>query len=157
MTGEITVNGTPYRFDGDPGYLEGDRGTSFPSRYVWTHCFFPEGSLMISVAEIPFGPIRFTGVICAILWRGAEYRLATYRGAKAERVADGEVIIRQGDLKLTAKLIEQRAFPLNAPTGGAMTRVIRESASCKASYTLERKGELLFSFTSDQASFEFEW
>ena len=156
VTGTVTVNGTSYRFDNAQGYSEGDRGRSFPRTYAWTHCFLPQGSLMLSVAEIPMGKLRFTGIIGAILWEGRQYRIATYLGAKAIRAEKGEIVVRQGDLTLTAKLLERHAHPLFAPVQGAMTRTIRESAACIASYVLEEKGKTVFSLTTDRASFEDE-
>ena len=157
VTGTVTVNGVSYRFDGDEGYIEGDRGRSFPREYLWTHCFFDQNSLMLSVADIPFGLFRFTGLLCVIWWKGKEYRLATYLGARATSIENGRAVIRQGDAELIVQLLEKHAHPLHAPTSGAMTRTIRESASCVASYTFRKSGKTLFSFTSDRASFEYEY
>ena len=157
VTGAITVNGVRYDFDRADGYIEGDRGRSFPRHYLWTHCFFEKNSLMLSVADIPFGILRFTGVLCSVWWEGKEYRLATYRGARVKEIGQGKAVICQGDMELTVQLLEKHAHPLYAPAHGAMTRTIRESASCVASYTFRRGGETLFSFTSDRASFEYEY
>ena len=157
VNGEITVNGKAYVFKDALGYIEGDKGTSFPEEYAWTQCFFEGGSLMLSVAEIPLGPLRFTGVICAILLNGKEYRLASYLGARAAKIADGEIVIRQGKYTLAASLIEKNAQPLAAPMGGNMLRIIRESAACRASYKLEKGDKTLLDFESDGASFEYEY
>ena len=157
VNGAISVNGVRYEFDNALGYTEGDRGFSFPSEYAWTQCFFGDGSLMLSVADIPFAGRHFTGIICVILWGGKEYRLATYLGAKAVKISDGEVIIRQGKYTFSARLIERNCKPLNAPVGGDMRRTIHESAACRASYRFEKSGRLLFEFESDKASFEFEY
>jgi len=157
VNGTLTVNGRDYIFDGAAGYIEGDRGRSFPKEYVWTHTFFPEGSLMLSVAHIPFGLLGFTGIISVVMWRGREYRFATYLGARVDHVRDGKAVIRQGKYVLTAKLLKRNALPLAAPVSGQMIRTIHESASCRAFYRLERAGEVLFEFTTDQASFEYEY
>lgn len=157
VTGTVTVNGVCYRFERDDGYIEGDRGRSFPREYLWTHCFFEKNSLMLSVADIPFGLFRFTGVLCVIWWEGKEYRLATYLGARATEIGKGKAVIRQGDEELTVQLLERQAHPLYAPMNGAMTRTVRESASCVASYTFRKNGKTLFTFTSDRASFEYEY
>lgn len=157
VTGTVTVNGVEYRFDGDDGYLEGDRGRSFPREYLWTHCFFDRNSLMLSVADIPFGIFRFTGVLCVIWYKGKEYRLATYLGARATEIGKGKAVIRQGDEELAVQLLEKHAHPLHAPANGAMTRTIRESASCVASYTFRKAGKTIFSVLSDRASFEYEY
>ena len=157
VDGELTVNGRCYRFDDGDGYLEGDRGRSFPRRYAWTQCCFPEGSLMLSVADVPLGPLTFTGAIAAVLWQGTEYRLATYLGAAVRRVREGEIVLRQGEWTLTARLLEQGGRPLRAPVGGAMARTIHEHAACRAFYRLDRGGRPLFAFESPRASFEFEY
>lgn len=157
VNGSLTVNGETCAFENAIGYLEGDRGCSFPRTYAWTQCSFPNGSLMLSAADIPFGLFHFTGVIAAIWWHGREYRLATYLGAKATRIQNGEIEIRQGAYTLTARLLEPAAHPLRAPSGGAMTRTIRESAACRAAYRFQKNGKTLFAFTSDTASFEYEY
>ncbi len=157
VDGKLTINGNTYLFKDGLGYLEGDRGRSFPSQYIWSQCHFGKNSLMLSVAEIPLGTIRFTGVISAILFRGKEYRLATYLGAKAVKVGDGEIILSQGDWTLRAKLLEKGTLSLQAPKGGNMTRLIRENPSCKAYYSFYQGKNKLFSFLSDRAAFEYEY
>lgn len=157
VNGEIFINGECYKFDNDLGYIEGDRGHSFPSRYVWTQSFFEDGSLMLSVAEIPFAMLRFTGIICVILWQGKQFRLATYLGARVEKIADNEVVIKQGRYTLSARLVEKNAQPLMAPLSSTMVRTIHESAACRASYSFKLDGETLLEFETDKASFEYEY
>lgn len=157
VNGELIINSTHYRFENALGYIEGDRGYSFPKEYAWTQCFFDGGSVMLSVADIPFGLFHFTGIIGIVLWHGKEYRIATYLGAKAVRIDSGEIVIRQGSSVLSVKLIDKNAHPLNAPVGGVMSRTIHESASCRASYHFEENGRTLFSFVSGRASFEYEY
>jgi len=160
VNGVINVNGEEYRFDNDAGYIEGDRGRSFPTVYAWTQCnFFDESpcSLMLSVADIPLGAIHFTGIIGVILWHGKEYRIATYLGAKATHIGNGIIDVFQGKFKLTAKLIKKQDNPLYAPVRGGMKRLIRESLSCTASYSFEEDGKTLFDFNTDRASFEYEF
>ena len=157
VNGELHINGESYRFENAVGYIEGDCGYSFPKEYAWTQCFFDGGSIMLSVADIPFGLFHFTGIIGVVLWQGREYRIATYLGAKAVKIENREIVIRQGDAVLTVKLIKKRAHPLHAPVGGVMSRTIHESASCRASYRFEKKGRMLFSFESTKASFEYEY
>lgn len=157
VSGSVQINGTDYRFENALGYIEGDRGYSFPSKYAWTHTFFKGGSLMMSAAEIPIGAFRFTGVISVIRWQGKEYRLATYNGAYLEKIQGGEIIVRQGRLRLTAKRLEESAHGLMAPVAGAMKRTIRENPSCRAYYCLQKDGKTLFSFETPHASFEYEY
>lgn len=156
VSGVVHVNGQKYEFKNALGYWEGDKGCSFPKKYIWTQCFFPQGSVMISVADIPVVGIRFTGVIAVVMWRGKEYRLATYLGARVVKNTKGEVRIVQGKLELEAHLLEPAEQPLRAPSNGNMVRTIHESASCRAFYWFRKAGRTLFAFESDRASFEFE-
>ena len=125
-----------------PGYIEGDRGRSFPTSYVWTQCNFVDetpNSIMLSAAEIPLGSIRFTGIIGIILWHGKEYRIATYLGAKIMQKGNGMLVIKQGRFIFTIKLIKKQDKLLYAPVYGSMKRMIRESTSCTAYYLFEGK------------------
>lgn len=156
LSGEVTLNGQSYKLGGGKGYIEGDRGRSFPSRYLWTHTFFDGGSLMLSIADIPLGVLNFTGIIGLIHYRGREYRIATYLGARAAHLTDGEALVRQGAYELSARLIERHPLPLAAPRSGDMSRTIHESASCIAEYAFSINKKNLFSFKTDRASFESE-
>ncbi len=157
VNGTLTVNNTQYYFKDSVGYIEGDRGYSFPKVYAWTQCCFDGGSLMLSVADIPLGSFRFTGVIGVIHWQGKEYRLATYLGAKAVKIEKGTLVIRQGDTVFQAKLIEKHAHPLRAPVSGSMSRTIHESAACRAAYCFHKNEQTIFSFETAKASFEYEY
>ncbi len=154
--GEITVNGERYDLGGGNGYIEGDRGYSFPSRYLWTHTFFEGGSLMLSIADIPLGVLNFTGIIGIIHYRGREYRLATYLGARVAHAREGEAVVRQGKYELSVRLIERHPLPLAAPCSGDMSRTIHESACCVAEYTFKIGTRVVFSFKTNKASFESE-
>lgn len=157
VDGSISINGREYIFDGGSGYVEGDRGYSFPSTYIWTQCILDSGSVMLSVADIPMGLFHFAGIIGFIIVDGVEYRIATYNGAKVVEIGDNSCTVRQGDMLLTVRLIRKNAYPLYAPVNGAMDRVIRESASCLAGYTFSVAGRTLLDIESNKASFEYEW
>lgn len=157
VNGCIKINDKEYIFDDSKCYIEGDRGYSFPSEYLWTHCFFENASVMLSVAKIPLGVVNFTGIIGVIRWQDKEYRIATYLGAKVTKIENGEVEIKQGKLALRVKLLKKNARPLLAPNKGNMTRTIHESTACRASYELKKGEKTLFSFESDRASFEYEY
>lgn len=157
VIGNITINERKYEFHNDVGYIEGDRGVSFPRRYIWTHCDFPDGALMLSIADIPLLGFEFTGIIGIILLNGKEHRIATYLGAKTLHITNNEVIVSQGEYEFTARLVTKNPQPLSAPLGGKMVRTIHESASCTAYYKFSCNGVVLLEFTSERASFEFEY
>lgn len=112
---------------------------------------------MLSVADIPMAGIYFTGIIGVVLWRGKEYRIATYLGARVVKIQNKMVRVIQGDLELDVRLLEAAERPLKAPTKGDMVRTIHESVSCRAFYQFRKKGCTLFAFETDRASFEFEY
>lgn len=156
VKGEIIINDINYSFNNGVGYIEGDRGRSFPKEYIWTQCHFKNGSLMLAVADIPFLGFSFKGIIGAVVIDGTEYRIATYLGAKISHAGNNAVIIRQGKYKLYAKLLEEKHQDLNAPVNGEMIRTIHESVSCRAYYKFSYKNRTLVEFESDNASFEYE-
>ena len=159
LQGSVTVDGRLYDFRGGTGYAETDSGTSFPRSYLWVQCNdFPQPcSLMLSIARIPFCGLAFRGCICAILYRGKEYRLATYLGARAEQVQPEEILIRQGPLTLRVHFLSSRHLGLSAPVQGKMSRLIRENITGHAHYQLCSGDQQLLDVESAQASFEYEW
>lgn len=157
VRGTVYVNEQKYSFQNAWGYWEGDSGRSFPKEYAWTQCLFPQGSLMLSVADIPMAGTHFTGIIGIVLWKGREYRLATYLGARAVTIKNGILRIVQNDMRLEVRLLKKASQPLKAPVMGNMTRTIHESAACTAYYHFQKAGNTLFSFESSQASFEYEY
>lgn len=157
VDGEIILNSTPFVFRNAIGYIEGDRGHSFPSKYVWTQCSFSDGSLMLSIADIPFGAFRFTGVIGVVLLNGKEYRIATFLGAKAVKMTPDEIIVRQGRYTFIIKPQSFSGHPLRAPVSGAMKRTIHEHPSCKVYYRLEKNGIPLLELDASNAAFEYEY
>ena len=157
VTGNVYINGQEFSFRNAWGYWEGDRGRSFPKEYIWTQCFFVGGALMLSVADIPMAGIHFTGTIGAVLWRGKEYRMATYLGARVVWIQNKMVRVIQGNLELEVRLLEAAKQPLKAPAKGDMVRTIHESASCRVFYQFRRNVCVLFAFETDKASVEFEY
>lgn len=157
IDGQITVNDQRFEFINGIGYIEGDRGRSFPKQYIWTQCSFKDNSLMLSVADIPFLGIHFTGIIGIVFLDGKEHRIATYLGAEIKQLGKNNVTVRQGNFEFTAKLLKNNPQPLSAPTNGNMCRTIHESTSCEAYYQFSYNNKILCEFTTDKASFEFEY
>ena len=75
LSGTLELNGERLDFSDGIGYIETDRGRSFPTKYLWTQCVWggPErGSLMLAIATIPLPVGGFTGCICSVLYHGQE-------------------------------------------------------------------------------------
>lgn len=156
LTGELRLAGAPIVLTGGKGYIEGDRGRSFPKTYLWLQCNdFPDDcSIMASVADIPFVGMHFMGCICAIVYKGQEYRLATYRGVKVCVAGKEKLVLKQGQYRLEADIDGRQAFALKAPTQGRMVRTIHESNSTYARFRFWVGTQLLFDFDSPHVSFE---
>lgn len=156
LTGGFYVGGQWIDLNGGIGYMEGDRGRSFPREYLWLHCndFSENCSIMASVADIPLCGIHFTGCICVVFYRGKEYRLATYCGVRIVAANKKQLTLSQGPLRLEAEMDASRSHPLRAPKSGRMTETIHESNCTCAHFRFWSGGELLFDLKSENCSFE---
>ncbi|MBO5340208.1 MAG: hypothetical protein J6A62_04350 [Oscillospiraceae bacterium] len=159
LNGTLTLNGETLNFSGGLGYIETDRGRSFPDKYLWTQCSWvnPEVTgLMLAVATIPILKyVRFTGTICSIHYNKREYRLAAYKGARIKAWSEHGAEVIQGKYRLVVEVLEKQGQPLRAPVEGAMGRIIHESLCSKVRYRFWEKGHLIFDHTDDGASFEY--
>lgn len=154
LTGTLFLNGEKLDFTGGTGYLESDRGHSFPQAYLWTQCSWEGCSLMLALASIPLWGFSFSGCICAILLNGREFRFATYKGVKILRWTPEQVELRQGKLRLLVELLHCEPLPLRAPVCGTMSRVVRESLRSSVRCRLWENRILLFDQTDFSAGFE---
>ncbi len=158
LTGAIVMDGEYLCFDNGRGYIERDRGTSFPKSYLWLQCnaFSQPGSIMVSIAEIPFAGIHFTGCICAIVFEKKEYRIATYCGVKIHAYSPQHVCLSQKNLLLDIEInTSEKGHPLASPVDGKMSGIIRESHQAAIRCRLWNVGQLVMDFKSNHASFEF--
>lgn len=155
LEGQLELNGYILDLCGGTGYIEADRGRSFPTEYLWTQCMWKDCSLMMSIATIPLCKTRFTGCICAIVLNGQEYRIATYRGARIQRWSSEGAVLIQGKYRLEVQLLDQKSQPLRAPADGDMSRTIHESLCAKVRYRFWRVGKLLIDHTDEYAGFEY--
>ena len=157
LYGKLYLNGREIDFNNGTGYIEGDRGTSFPESYTWVQCnsFDEECSVMISVAKIPFAGFKFRGCISVVWYKNKEYRLATYRGVKVLCCSENKLELKQGKYHLIVEIPKYSGHALNAPNKGKMSRTIHESPLCNARFRFHVDNQLLFDKKSDKASFEF--
>ena len=153
--GRLKLQNRELYFQNAAGYMEGDSGSSFPEKYIWTQHFFPEGSIMAAAAVIPMGKIRFTGTLGFLFIRNREYRFATYLGAVVEKIGEKELVIRQGHYRLCIRFPEPGEGTLKAPDSGKMTRSVWENIACKVEYTLIYKGRVLLHIATDRGAAEY--
>lgn len=157
LSGNVVLNGKDIDFIGGKGYIEGDSGRSFPKSYTWVQCndFDRNCSIMASAAHIPFAVSSFWGCIALVWLDGAEYRLATYRGARIKRRDAGRLLLEQGDLSLDVRFLGSHAgHLLDAPERGQMKRGIHEVPAAPAYFEFRRGNFVLFQGESRFASYE---
>lgn len=158
LQGSVTMDRHLHSFDGGLGYAEKDSGTSFPRSYLWMQCNdFPEPcSIMISIAHIPFWGSSFRGCICAVVYQGREYRLATYNGVTIQAFALEHIRLSQGSLLLELDILPSHVgHTLRAPLCGKMSSTIRESCNAHVRARLRKRGTTIFDLQSTHAAYEF--
>ncbi|WP_139651902.1 stress response protein nst1 [Raoultibacter phocaeensis] len=156
VEGTVLLNGRPLVFDGGAGYMEGDRGHSFPRTYTWAQSvdFDSNASVVLAVAEIPLG-IRFTGCFAVISLDNVEHRLATYLGARVSHRDERTVELTQRDLRLRIEHLGPSGHALRAPSSGEMRRTIHESPASAARFLLTKGEDVLLDAVCDHASYEY--
>lgn len=140
------------------GYMEKDRGNSFPSTYLWfqsNHCQHSNSCFFLSVASIPFHGISFTGCICTLMIEGKQKCFATYLGCHVRVLKERNiVIVRQYPYKLLIKLYPNKSHALLAPHQGAMNIRIEESLTSRAEVHVYKQEQQLHRYIFDHGGYE---
>jgi len=157
LNGEITYNRQTISFKDGHGYIEGDKGVNFPSRYVWYNSSLPNAAVTFAIANIPFKLFRFTGVLGFIKTQDKEYYLSTYNFVKVIRNSENYVELKKRGYTLTVEIEYKEGEKLKAPVKGNMTRYIKENVSIKSKYTLKYKNETILTNEDTNSSFEWVW
>lgn len=156
VDGTVELDGEELRFRNAVGYMEGDRGRSFPRGYTWVQSvdFDADASVMVALAEIPLAGMRFTGCIAVVSLANEEYRLATYLGVRIVEATERAIELAQRDLRLRVEVRGGGGHRLQAPDQGTMQRVIRESPAVPAHFTFEKGGRVLLDAVCDHTGYE---
>lgn len=173
LEGYLNIFDRKLKLTGGRGYIEKDWGHSFPSQYIWLQCnrfIGQEASFMLSIAKIPYMGFEFLGCICAIHYKGMEYRIATYLGVKIKSVTETVIYLEQGKYKLVIFLDQEKSkednevisrekrkfgYQLNAPALGEMNRPIKEEHLCEGRFILLMKHKKIFDLKSLDVSVEY--
>lgn len=160
LSGNLQLNNETFHLHKGHGYIEKDWGHSFPNSYLWLQCnsFQSDNcSVFLSIAHIPLWGTEFTGCICAIHYKGREYRLATYLGVHILKASSNLIILRQGDYLLTISIKDPSthdSYDLNAPIRGKMNRIIKEAHLCKGTFLFRYKEDRILHLKSSNISLE---
>lgn len=154
LSGSILIQGRKVDFQDGYGYIEGDKGRSFPSKYFWYNSIGPDYGLTVAIATIPFGLIHFTGLLGFIHYQGKEYRLCTYNFGKVVERTKERVVLRKGKYSLEIHLAEPQGFALKAPKDGGMSRIIKENVAVKTSFCFRDKKRVILEKEDPYSSLE---
>ncbi len=143
VEGSLTINGNRHDFAGGEGYIEKDRGRSFPECWLWLQCNSfedRETSLMLSIARIPFVGMHFTGFLGFLYYGGETLCFATWSGAKIRSVSKRgsavAIVIEKRRYRLELSIESRASGELIAPVAGSMHRRIKESVDSVVSFVL---------------------
>lgn len=154
LEGELKVNGEEVSLVDGIGYIEGDKGKSFPKKYMWYNSIGKDYGVMLALATIPFGIIKFIGLLCFINIKGKEYRLCTYNFAKVVKRSKDQIIIKKGKYSLTLNLKHGESYNLKAPKNGKMSRMIKENVAINTSFTFNCKDKIILQRNDNYSSLE---
>lgn len=157
LSGSLVFNGVMHSFDDGYGYIEGDSGTNFPSQYIWYNSLGHDYGLTMAIATIPFGPIRFTGLLGFIMYQGKEYDLTTYTIARIRKITPNEIQISKGSYRLTVRIGNTNGHLLKAPVNGKMNRYIKENLATPTEFTFEKGSRVILSRKDLLSSLELEY
>lgn len=136
VTGRMFINGEKVEVTNGTGYMEKDRGSTFPSKYVWAQGNdFSENnraSLFLSVARIEKGNMDFIGTIAVFHDGNEEHRFATYLGTRVTVEVDSEnskytVTLKNPRKKLEVEVSLINGMSLIAPMHNKMDYAIKET------------------------------
>lgn len=146
VNGKLMVNGEEINFNGGKGYIEKDRGTSFPKEYLWIQCNSFKNktvSIFSSVAKLPYINMNFMGHVSNLLIDGKQYRFATYNNSKLkiEKLTSENIklSLENSKLILNIEAILSNSVELIAPQNGNMKKTIKEEPSGMVKLNLYNK------------------
>lgn len=144
VKGSFDINHQAWNVNG-VGYMEKDRGTSFPKQYIWLQGMNDQGdSFVLAVADVPICCGSFQGVLGCILCEGDMMRIGSYYGAKAMvRQEQGyiRITLYQGLTRIYISVRQQYAKALKAPVKGSMRAEIKESLDSTMRIAIYKKGK----------------
>lgn len=91
------------------------------------------------------------------IYKGREYHIATWMGAKVLELSKTQVIICQGDLTFQIQVLYPgNVKSLAAPVQGKMSRSIRESISARVRYQIYVGNRQVWDAVGEMAGYEAE-
>lgn len=163
VKGKLVLNGEEINVDSGVGYMEKDRGSTFPSNYLWlqTNTFTEnsEASLSLAVATIEKKPLKITGFYAVFNDGIKEHRFSTYLGSRFDVVVDNNEVGYSVQITGRNKILEVKVELSNvseliAPMNEGMDFPIKETVKSSLEMTFKEKGKAEVKLTSENAAAE---
>lgn len=163
VSGIVNINGENHVIKQYNGYIEKDWGSGFPKSWLWLQCNGSYGesgrfSLMCSIASIPFGLIKFRGLIAYVYIDGKQILFTTYNLTKIKKIIKrdkgAEVVLKKSGYELHIKAMASEDSVLKAPEDGEMKREILESITAKIDVVLYQYGKEIFNSSYNSGGLE---
>lgn len=160
VNGTLTINHQPFVLNQAWGYIEGDRGESFPTSYLWLQAMEEDFSIFLAYALVPWQNISAKGVIAVIHMPKKQYRFASYYLAQVKMMQkNGKLFLKitQGKLTLFMSITADSDFTnLRSPTMGSMSSSVMESVNARISVILYKDGQRILVKSNLLTSLELE-
>jgi len=153
VQGSLLIDGELTNWNGGVGFIETDRGYSFPKAYTWLQCnTFQDRNIAFngSVSLIEMGNMNFVGCYALLYTPTSHFNFASWQGASV-RFLDYKnhqlgIVLRQGQYDLNIKVqlpedYETTHQKIIAPVQGEMKNMISETMTAKIELVLWDKGK----------------
>lgn len=126
------------------GYMEKDYGISMPNWWIWLQAMNAKGqSFMISIANVPYLKMPFTGILGFFKDDNEQQIFASYNGTKVTKYIkeQNKVIITVENKKFKYSLVinYDKLLELKSPVNGKMNRDIMEGIDSNLSLIATNK------------------
>jgi len=158
LDGRLSINGKDVIYSKDiaRGYIEGDKGKNFPSKYVWYNSVTNDVSVTLAIATIPILKIfSFTGLLCFIRYQDKEYYICTYNRGKVKHLSSSRIEINRKKYRFILDIPYIAGHQLKAPIKGDMTRYIKENIVVPTSYIFYENDNIIFKKEDGLSSLEY--
>lgn len=160
VNGAFRMRNQSIVFDDAYGYVEGDRGVSFPKAYLWLQAIEEDFSIFLSLAVVDLKYFCFKGVIALIHHGNTQYRFGSYYLATFDVLEDVNAVtvsLKQGVYHLLVEIMNyEEDMMLVAPENGGMNGVTRECVEATISMSLFKNGFCVVSKEGLKASVELK-
>ena len=156
LSGRLTLVGIPYDLTGGRGYIECERFSPKPARYIWIHASDRTNGIcvVLSLEEYHSFFGRSKKCYAVVRWRGGEVCMSTENGAQNNGSCE-RFSLRQGDTELEAEVFGGEVHFDSFARSSGPNGLCRVGAPASVKIRLTRDNVCLFDELFVYASVEY--